>query len=92
MKNRMRAGDWSAAIDGYKALSDDYDWLHYRNNEGSDSFINKNSQIAAGTGTIKTKFKQVFDLNGDGVYHGGMISNGMDARVKLAEILKDMGY
>lgn len=92
MKNRMRAGDWSAAIDGYKALSDDYDWLHDRNKEGSDSFINKNSQIAAGTGTTNSKYKQVFDLNGDGVYHGGMIGNGMDASVKLAEILKDMGY
>lgn len=88
----MRAGDWSAAIDGYKALSDDYDWLHDRNNEGSDSFINKNSQIADGTGTIKTYYQQVFDTNGDGVYHGGMIGNGMDAAPTLKVILDSMGY
>lgn len=92
MKNRMRAGDWTEVLDGFKRISSDYDWMHDPNNEGSDSFINKNSQIADGTGTINSKFRQVFDLNGDGVYHGGMIGNGMDASNPLRLILYDLGY
>lgn len=91
--HRMRAGDWNEAIRGFRGLSESYDKLHDPWNAGSDSFIDVSSQKGWSSPNDNTVRAQVFDYNGNGVYHADMIDkNGYDSGPALERILMSMGY
>jgi hypothetical protein len=89
---RSRAGIWGGAIDAYKGLESDWIWLHDINKEGSDCFINLNSQKQMNTLGSYHTFKILNPSGGNGVYHNNLVGGQYLSIPQVQEALNTMGY